>query len=143
MRRWKLERGRRGIEKKSVTGQEKILLIDRGLDIPFVTALLEEGYEVITCESPQTAWGLVFPYRPHCIIVHLPDPSSTDMAVLQECRALAEGAPIILAISAPGHEAVMKALEEGATSFLRLPVRPGTIKKVLDGLEPKDWGNMK
>lgn len=117
--------------------RKKILLIDPKPDTPLFTALQEEGYEVIACESPQLAWGLVFPFRPHCIIVHLHRPSSRDMAALQECHALAEGVPIIVAASVPGNEAVLKVLEERTTSFLPLPVRPGTIKKILDGIEPK------
>lgn len=113
---------------------KKILLIGENPDIPLFTSLQQEGYEVIACESPQKAWCLVYPVRPHFIIVHLRHPSRRDIAVLQECRAMAEGVPIIVAISVPGNEAVMKALEEGATSFLSLPVEPQTVKKVLDEL---------
>lgn len=117
--------------------RKKILLIDHETDIQLFNAIRQEGFEVIACESPQLAWGLVFPFRPHCIIVHLHRPSSRDMAALQECHALAEGVPIIVAASVPEDEAVMKVLEERTASFLPLPVRPGTIKKILDGIEPK------
>lgn len=135
---------RRKVESRRILQvRKRILLIDHKPNIPLSTALQEEGYEVIACESPQLAWGLVFPFRPHCIIVHLHRPSSRDMAALQECHALAEGVPIIVAASVPGNEAVMKALEERNTSFLPLPVRPGTIRKTLDGLEPKDLDKMK
>lgn len=124
------------LRRKVLQVTKKILLIDEKPDISFVTTLQKEGYEIVSCESPQMAWGLVFPYRPDFIIVRLDQPSRRDIAVLQECRALAEGIPIIVATSVPGHEAAMKALEEGATSFLRLPLKPKTIKKILDELAP-------
>jgi hypothetical protein len=40
----------------------------------------------------------------------------------------------MVATSVPGHETVMRALEEGATSFLSLPVEGAKIKKVVDDL---------
>lgn len=115
---------------------KRILLIDEKWDSPLFISLQQEGYEVIACDSAQKAWGLVFPFRPYVIIVHLHQPSRRDVAILQECRALAEGVPIIVATSVPGHEAAMQALEEGATSFLSLPAKPETIRRVLDELRP-------
>lgn len=109
-------------------------MIDDNPDIALSTALQQEGYEVATCESPQKAWDLVYPFRPHAIIVHLHRPSARDVAILQECRALAEGVPVIVATSVPGYETIVKALEEGATAFLFLPIKPLAIRKVLDGL---------
>jgi len=116
--------------------RKKILVIDNQRDTALFVALQQEGYEVITCESAQKAWGLVYPFRPHFIVVHLHHPSRRDMVVLQECHAMAEGVPIIVATSVPGNEAVMKALEEGATAFVSLPMEPQTIRKVLDELQP-------
>ncbi len=116
--------------------KKKVLLIGERPDIAFFTALQQEGYEVVTCESPQKAWGLVYQFRPHFIIVHIHHPSRRDIAILQECRAMAEGIPIILTTSVSGNEVVMKALEEGATAFLSLPVKPQIVKKVLDELRP-------
>lgn len=116
--------------------RKKILVIDHQRDTALFVALQQEGYEVIACESAQKAWGLVYPFRPHFIVVHLHHPSRRDMLVLQECHAMAEGVPIIVATSVPGNEAVMKALEEGATAFVSLPMEPQTIRKVLDELQP-------
>ena len=116
--------------------RKKVILIDDKKDAPLFIALQQEGYEVIACESVQKAWSLVFPFRPHLIVVHLHYPSRRDIAILQECRALAEGVPIMVATSVPGHEAAMQALEEGATSFLSLPAKPETIRRVLDELRP-------
>jgi DNA-binding NtrC family response regulator len=113
--------------------RKKILVIAENPDIPFFTGLQQEGYEVVASESPQKAWGLIWPFRPHFIILHVLRPSGRDIALLQECRALAD-VPIIIATSIRGNEAVMKALEEGATAFLSLPVEPATVRKVLDNL---------
>jgi DNA-binding NtrC family response regulator len=124
------------LKRNAVEAGKKILLIDDNPDITLFTALEQEGYEVVTSESAQKAWGLVYPFRPHAIIVHLHRPSARDAAILQECRALAEGVPVIVATSVPGYETIVKALEEGATAFLFLPIKPQAVRKVLDGLEP-------
>lgn len=125
-----------GLKEKAMEVRKTILLIGENPDIALFTALQQEGYEVVCCESPQKAWGLVYPLRPHFIIVHLDHPSTKDVAILQECRALAEGVPVIAATSGPGYETVMKALEEGAMAFLFLPIKADAIRKVLDDLEP-------
>jgi len=123
------------MRRKAMVVRKKILVIGDKGHTQLFSSLQEEGYEVIACDSAQKAWGLVYPFRPHFIVVHLHHPSQRDMAVLQECHAMAEGVPIIVATSVPGNEAVMKALEEGATAFLSLPMEPQSIRKVLDELE--------
>jgi DNA-binding NtrC family response regulator len=122
------------MKRKGEEVRTKILLIGESPDINFFAAIQREGYEAIACESAQKAWPLVYAFRPHLIIVHLRHPSRNDITTLRECRAMAEGVPIVVATSVPGHEAVMRALEEGATSFLSLPVEGAKIKKVLDDL---------
>ena len=122
------------MKRKGQEGRTKILLIGEDPDIPLFTALQKEGYEAIASESPDKAWPLVYAFRPHLIIVHLRHPSRNDIATLQECRVLAEGIPIVVATSVPGHETIMRALEEGATSFLSLPVDGAKIKKIVDDL---------
>jgi DNA-binding NtrC family response regulator len=120
---------------KKTGDSKKILLIDEKSDTPLFVSLQHEGYEVIACESPQKAWGLVYPTRPCFIIVHLHHPSRRDIDALQECRALAEGVPVLVATSLPGNEGVMKALEERATAFLSLPVKPDSMGRILTELE--------
>lgn len=119
---------------KAKGGKTKILLIGENPDLQFFNMLQQEGYEAIACESPQKAEPLVDAFRPQLIIVQLRHPSRNDIAVLQQSRAVAEGTPIVVATSVPGYEAVMRALEEGATSFLSLPVEGAMIKKVFDEL---------
>ena len=109
-------------------------MIGENPDILLFTALQKEGYEAIACESPQKAAVLVHAFQPRLITVHLRHPSRNDIVTLQECPAIADGIPIMVATSVPGHETVMRALEEGATSFLVLPVEAAKIKKVVDGL---------
>jgi DNA-binding NtrC family response regulator len=122
------------MKKKAKGVRTKILFIGENPDIPLFTALQHEGYEAIACESPEKAWALVHAFRPHLIIVHLRHPSRNDIATLQECRLVAERIPIVVTTSVPGHETVMRALEEGATSFLSLPVEGAKIRKVVDDL---------
>ena len=122
------------MKEKGKEVRTKILLIGENPDTQLFIALQKEGYEAIASESPQKAWPLVCTFQPHLIIVHLRHPSRTDIATLQECRAVAQGIPIVVATSVPGHETVTRALEEGATSFLSLPVEGAKIKKALDNL---------
>ena len=119
---------------KTMGARTKIVLIGEKPDIGFFTALQQEGYEAIASESPEETRLLIYGFRPDLIIVHLHHPSSSDIATLQECKVMAAGVPIMVATSVPGHETVMQALEEGATSFLSLPVERAKIKKVVDEL---------
>ncbi len=121
-------------KEKGKEARTKILLIGENPDLQLFTILQNEGYEAIASESPQKAWPLVYAFQPHLIIVHLRHPSRNDIATLQECRAVARGIPIVVATSVPGHETVMRALEEGATSFLSLPLEGAKIRKIVDDL---------
>ncbi len=108
------------------------MFIGEKSDLPFLSALQHVGYEALACESPQKARAVVPGFRPHLVIVHLRRPA--DVATLQECHLLADGIPIVVTTSLPGYETVMRALEEGATSFLFLPLEAAKIKKVVDDL---------
>lgn len=123
---------RRTMKKKAREARTRILFIGENPDVPLFTALQHEGYEALACESPQKAWEVVYAFRPHLVIVHLRRPA--DVATLQECHLLADGIPIVVTTSVPGYETVMRALEEGATSFLFLPLEAAKIKKVVDDL---------
>lgn len=122
------------MKRKAREVKTKILFIGENADIALFTALKREGYETVACESPQKAWASISAFRPHLIMLHLSHSSRTDIATLQECRLMAEGIPIVVTTSIPGHETVMKALEEGATSFMFLPFERAKIKKVVDDL---------
>jgi DNA-binding NtrC family response regulator len=134
VRRRKRYRGTAQVKRKAREARTKILFIGENADIALLTALKREGYETAACESPQEAWASIYGFRPHLIMVHLSHSGRTDIAVLQECRLMAEGIPIVVTTSIPGHETAMKALEEGATSFLFLPLERAKIKKVVDDL---------
>ena len=120
---------------KHTGNREKILLINGKSETSLLVSLEQEGYDVTVCESPQRAWGFVYPIRPHFIILHLEQPSSKDIYGLQECRALADGVPLIIAIHASQSEAFIKELGEPVPRFLYLPLKPKAVKEALDGLE--------
>lgn len=122
--------------KRTVTEMGKrILLIGEKPDIELFTALQQEGYEVVALESPYKAWGVQFLYRPHFIVVHLHHPSRKDVAMLQDCLALADRVPLIVATSVLGDKALMKDLQRVATSFVFLPLKPNALREVFDELE--------
>lgn len=88
-------------EKTQTNEIKKILLIDKNKASPLSTALQQEGYHLIHCDSVQKAWDLIYPQRPHLIVLHLYDfNNGAGLSDLQECQALAEGVPIILAAPA-------------------------------------------
>jgi len=122
---------------------KKILLIDDQWDTPLFIALQQEGYEVIACESPQKAWGLVWTFRPHFIIIHLTNPSRADISTLQGCGVLAGGVPIVIAAPNSGSGAIITALEKVAVVFLSFPLGPYGIGKILADLDRSDHGDEK
>jgi len=122
---------------------KKILLIDDQWDTPLFIALQQEGYEVVACESPQKAWGLVWTFRPHFIIIHLTNPSRADISTLQGCGVLAGGVPIVIAAPNSGGEAMITALEKVAVVFLSFPLGPYGIGKILADLDRSDHGDEK
>jgi len=114
---------------------KQILLIDDKKDNILSAAVDGDGYDVIQCDSVRKAWCLVYPRRPHLIILHLDSCKSAALADLQECLALAEGVPIILAASASVHETLMKNPRHRPSAFLTLPLAQGAIRKMVSDLQ--------
>ena len=129
--------------KRMTPAAKTILLIDDQWDMSLFIALQQEGYEVIACESPQKAWGRVWTFRPHFIIIHLTNPSRADISTLQGCGVLAGGVPIIIAAPVSGSGAIITALEKVAAVFLSFPLGPYGIGKILAELDRSDPGNEK
>ncbi len=111
---------------------KKILLIDGNKDSALSAVLSQEGYHVVRCDSVQKAWSFIYPYPPHLIIVHLDDLNRAGLDDLEECWALAEGVPIILATSAQVNRTVMEAVQHRAAGILALPSMMKTSAKALD-----------
>jgi len=118
--------------------RERLLLIDEKSETSLLTGLEREGYEVTVCESPQKAWGFVYPIRPDLIILHLPHLSGKDIYALQECLALADGVPVIIATGASRIEAFTEKLGRVVPRFLSLPLKPNAVRQVLHGLD-SEW----
>ena len=130
-----IENLRQFTEKAQPNKIRQILLIDGNKDSALSATLAQEGYDVIHCDAVQKAWSLVYPQRPHLIIIHLDDVDGAGLADLQECKALAEGVPIILATSAQVNDTHMKVLQHRAAAILDLPSMPETIREALHDLE--------
>ncbi|HXG51984.1 MAG TPA: hypothetical protein VNN77_11335 [candidate division Zixibacteria bacterium] len=112
----------------------RVLLIGENVDLCLFAALREQGYETAVSGSSDDTELLVSSFRPHLIIVHVRHQNRIDMATLRKCRAAARGAPVLAAVSVPGHETTLRALEEGATSFLSLPIEGAKVKRIVGGL---------
>ena len=123
---------------EKIENKKKLLLIDGKSETSVLAALEQEGCEVTVCESPQKAWGFVYPIRPDVIILHLQHLSSKDIFALQECLALADGVPVIIATGASRIEAFTKELKRVVPRFLSLPLKPDAVREVLHGLE-SEW----
>jgi DNA-binding NtrC family response regulator len=114
---------------------KKILLIDEDKDSALSTALEQKGYDLIHCDSVQKAWGLVYPHRPQLIVLHLYDTNGAGLSNLQECRALAEGIPIILAAPAKVNQRLIKATQHRAAVILAASSMPESVAEALQHLE--------
>jgi DNA-binding NtrC family response regulator len=129
------------IQKKTLTKKTKaspirrILLIDEDKDNVLSTILAEEGYDLVNCDSVQEAWRVVYPHRPHLIILCLHNSTGASLFDLQECRALAQGVPIILAISTPVKPDLIKAMQHGSLTALVSSPTPESIREALHHLE--------
>jgi DNA-binding NtrC family response regulator len=134
---------KRSENNRMAPAKKKILLIDDQWDTSLFIALQQEGYEVIACECPQRAWGRVWTFRPHFIIIHLSNPSRADISTLQGCCVLAGGVPIVIAAPNSGSGAIFTALEKVAAVFLSFPLGPHGIGKILAELDGSDQGNEK
>lgn len=135
MQTMRRENKRKHAEKTKPNEIKQILLIDDNKDGALSATLAQEVYDVIYCDSVQKAWSLVYPQRPHLIIIHLEDLDGAGLADLEECRALAQGVPIILATSAQINDTLMKVLQHRAAAILDLPSMPKTIREALHDLE--------
>jgi len=115
--------------------QKKILLVDDQWDTSLFIGLQQEGYEVIAVESPQKAWGMVWTFRPHFIVLHLTNVSRGDISTLQGCGVLAGGVPIIIAAPVSSSATLIKALEKVAAVFFSFPLGPYGIGEILHDLD--------
>ena len=130
--------GRVRMHAEKIESRKKILLITGKSETSLLAGLEQEGCDVTVCESPQKAWGFVHPIRPDVIILHLQHLSSKDIYALQECLALADGVPVIIATGASRIEAFRKKLGRVVPRFLSLPLKPNTVREALHGLE-SEW----
>ena len=113
--------------------KKRVLLIGEQPDMELFAMLGEEGYEVAALESPCRARDLYPFYKPHFIIVYLRYPK--DVAILEECLAMAGRVPVVAAISLIAKQTLVKAVKEKAAAFVVLPVKPQTIRETLRGVE--------
>jgi len=123
---------------EKIENKKQILLIDGKSETSLLAVLEQEGCDITVCDSPQKAWGFVYPIRPDVIILHLQHLSSKDIFALQECLALADGVPVIIATGASRIEAFTKELKRVVPRFLSLPLKPDAVREVLHGLE-SEW----
>ena len=123
---------------EKIENKEKLLLIDGKSETSLLAVLEQEGCDITVCDSPQKAWGFVYPIRPDVIILHLQHLSSKDIYALQECLALADGVPVIIATGASRIEAFTQELKRVVPLFLSLPLKPDAVREVLHGLE-SEW----
>ena len=125
-------RTKKALTEKTQTNEiKKILLIDKNKASPLSTALQQEGCHLIDCDSVQKAWDLIYPHRPHLIVLHLYDFNGAGLSDLQECQALAEGVPIILAAPARVNQILSKTAQHRTAVVLAPSSTPESVTKML------------
>lgn len=127
------------IHVKKEASEKRILLIENAKYSELAAALAQEGCHVVHFDSVQKAWSLVYPQRPHLIVMRLNNPNGAALAALQECRALAEGVPIVLMTSAHVNEALMHDLQHGAAAVIADSSTAESVREALHGLEVSTW----
>ena len=132
-------RGKLRMHAEQIENKKDILLITGESASSLRVGLEQEGCHVTVCESPQKAWGFVYPIRPDVIVLHLPQSSDKDIYVLRECLALADGVPVIVATAESRIEAFTKEIRRVLPRFLSLPLKPNAAREALHGLE-SEWG---
>lgn len=120
---------------------KRILLIDAGKETDLSAALRKLGYDLVHCDSVQEAWSFVYPRRPQLIILRLNNSNRVVLSEFRECRVLAEGVPIVLALSSPAKPALVKALQRGSASSFVVSPTVENIRETLDHLERSTIGN--
>ena len=112
--------------------KKRVLLIGEQPDIELFAMLGGEGYEVAALESPRRARD-VFPlYKPHVIILFLRYPK--EVAILDECLAIAGTVPVVATISLLAKQSLVKAVKVKATAFVVLPAKLQTIRETLQAV---------
>jgi DNA-binding NtrC family response regulator len=96
----------------------RILLIDKEPNSRLASQLALDGRYRVHCASVQDAWNFVYPYPPHVIVLHVYTAGTAALADFQECRALAGGVPIVLAISAAATQDFIRSARHGSTLVL-------------------------
>lgn len=96
----------------------RILLIDKDPNSRLASQLALDGRHRVHCASVQDAWNFVYPYPPHVIVLHVYNAGTAAAADFQECRALAGGVPIVLAISAAATQDFLRSARHGSTLVL-------------------------
>jgi DNA-binding NtrC family response regulator len=109
--------------------KKRVLLIGEQPDIELFAMLGGEGYEVAALESPRRARDVFPSYKPHVIILFLRYPK--EVAILEECLAMAGTVPVVAIISLLAKQSLVKAVKEKATAFVVLPAKLQTIRETL------------
>ena len=114
--------------------KNRILLIGEQPDLELFAMLGGEGYEVAAFESPRRARDVCPSYKPHVIIVFLRYPK--EVAILEECLAVAGAVPVVAAISLIAKPALVRAVKEKAAAYMVLPVKPQNVRETLRDVAP-------
>lgn len=103
--------------------------------LALIAATLEQdGLEILTCDDPERAIGIVRQRLPRIVICDLVMPKLNGMQVLHQ---IAEIDPTIDVILLTGHystETAVEAIREGACDYLTKPIAPERLRARVDEL---------
>ena len=120
---------------------KKILLIDNETNSALATTLGREGHHVVRCDCVRNAWNLLYPRRPHLIILRIHKSDGATLSDVHECRALAGGVPIVLATSAHISRALLNALPRGTAAVVADSLTPESARAMLENPPPSTPNN--
>jgi len=117
---------------------ETILIVDDEKNyLVLLEALLgAEGYETVTSDSARTALGTIRDADLDLVITDMKMPGMSGMELLEECKRIKPGLPVIMMTAFGTIEMAVEAMKKHAYDYIQKPFKNEqlklTIKKALD-----------
>jgi DNA-binding NtrC family response regulator len=111
----------------------KILLIDDGVIRHTIRDFLtSRNYEVVECDTCQSAIALFESFRPDLVILDYSLPDGNALELLPKLKALGESVPCIVLTGFGSIELAVETIKAGAEQFLTKPVRLDALLVILE-----------
>ena len=106
-----------------------VIIDDNPRSLEFLsTALTRPGVQVFTALKPEDGLSIISLYRPQIVISDFIMPGMTGMDVLKRVKEFDPGIEVILMSARESGGSPTKALEQGATLYLKKPISLSVLR---------------